>query len=875
MTKHVQKTTELASKTEDSARGKHTDGLRVKASRLGRLSISAPRSSDPSGAEYSVRESRSYQKIVQSMEDEDVSGFWAGLLQFIQKASAWLGRLYLPSVKINARVIWDIFKGICVSLTVAWLAAGLGYVLWSGESYDVPALGGVIAILFLPPILLWMMIGAFARPQHMSATPRVSQAATQDLASLSTMTDAHVNTLAALSQKNAQTVQQTMAALKAQIDQMDAMSKAIQGRAHTIVQGVESGAHKLNQSYAIFQNGTDNIDRRFEARSQALLSLSETLADHVEALDKTGRDVQGAVDRMAESSESLRDVQTLMRDVQKSIVDIKGLKTQVVDPLRDMNVQLSRALDMALGGHDDIDDAFNSRIESLDDARQKAVSAASVIRGLLDHQVQALVGLSAKLSGQRQHLDMQLEQQKKAWVDHSQNSFDTLDKLRMALNDEAMNLTVVVEEAGEGLSSLRHDVREAHQAVQQGTAGVVRHFETIRETLLDVPDTLDGIAGQVDDVQKALHGLKAASRDTSTLLDTSLKSFAMVGETMEAATVQMHDKVKRISETLDGFGTDIDLLTDKAVTRAEQVCEVFEARMQGVTGYTEQFVGQMQDVGHEFIKRAGILQNEGDLVVQKIGDAGKAALEISKSLAQSKSYGESLGDRLNDVSVQTAHTVKRMGNALHVFTGSLEKAGTMSDDITTKIERASQNLKTESDSLMGVSTAALEASYEATMTFKKQSEALFRASRKAEKMMKQVETVSSGEGGGTALSASRFALEGLYSLSVDLVRMYQGGVSKQDWASYQKGDMVVFARLMVDYLSDDDLDEIREKLRKDRDFCEAVDQFMAQFETLCDQAVGQDYGGILEATLASSEVGKLYYVLCEIAEHTPKRLRVA
>ena len=73
----------------------------------------------------------------------------------------------------------------------------------------------------------------------------------------------------------------------------------------------------------------------------------------------------------------------------------------------------------------------------------------------------------------------------------------------------------------------------------------------------------------------------------------------------------------------------------------------------------------------------------------------------------------------------------------------------------------------------------------------------------------------------------------------------------------------------------DDLpvDKVREKFAKDNEFRTYVQRFMRQFEDVYEQAIANDHGDLLGSTFASSDIGKLYLLLCNAAGREPKLSR--
>lgn len=115
------------------------------------------------------------------------------------------------------------------------------------------------------------------------------------------------------------------------------------------------------------------------------------------------------------------------------------------------------------------------------------------------------------------------------------------------------------------------------------------------------------------------------------------------------------------------------------------------------------------------------------------------------------------------------------------------------------------------------------------------------------------------------MNSAKFIIESLHSLSVDLTRMMDGEVSEKTWKAFQKGDVAAFTRRLSEVQGKASLDKARAKFTKDAEFRTCVQRFLRQFEEMYTQACEYDHCNMLASTMVSSEIGKLYAYLCDVA----------
>ena len=76
----------------------------------------------------------------------------------------------------------------------------------------------------------------------------------------------------------------------------------------------------------------------------------------------------------------------------------------------------------------------------------------------------------------------------------------------------------------------------------------------------------------------------------------------------------------------------------------------------------------------------------------------------------------------------------------------------------------------------------------------------------------------------------------LADMAIDLSALDQSQPGDEDWKRYLAGDRAVFARRLADAIDGTAVDRITTLYRDDKRFHDAADAYLAEFETLLNQA---------------------------------------
>jgi hypothetical protein len=238
---------------------------------------------------------------------------------------------------------------------------------------------------------------------------------------------------------------------------------------------------------------------------------------------------------------------------------------------------------------------------------------------------------------------------------------------------------------------------------------------------------------------------------------------------------------------------------------------------------------------------------------------------IKASVRNTQSYTDELRNQATIVANASADSVDKIAGAIGELTNQADEARTIGQKMSQHIEVSRQKLADESDRLATVAHKAVQTAEVAASAFTRQSNTLFKAVQDVALHAEKIRDSQWKTQREAFLSSSKFVIESLYSLSLDVARHLEADLDPRILKAYQRGDVAAFARHLVEIAPSIPADRAQRKFIEDSEFRNYVQRFIRQFEELLEQAQGNDYGDLLASIFTSSDIGKLYRILCEIA----------
>ena len=249
--------------------------------------------------------------------------------------------------------------------------------------------------------------------------------------------------------------------------------------------------------------------------------------------------------------------------------------------------------------------------------------------------------------------------------------------------------------------------------------------------------------------------------------------------------------------------------------------------------------------------------------LQDLTDASDRAAEATEAATQSiRQHFDDALSAFGQVSVGIENTgeerIRASGDMFHTRSEELAKA---SEAAFEQVSRVGETLQNQRVSLTSALTEASEKASEVGNVFLRQAETLTSASTEAENQAAIIRRNAFDSRRDMFLRASKFVIEDLNSIAIDLNRLMDSEKSQKLWSKYSTGDRGIFVRGIF---SDDERQArsvISTKYEDDEEFRRYVQRYLDHFEKLLSEANESDPENLLSSTFLSADVGKLHLLL--------------
>lgn len=505
----------------------------------------------------------------------------------------------------------------------------------------------------------------------------------------------------------------------------------------------------------------------------------------------------------------------------------------------------------------------------------------------------------------------------------------TLNQSLATVNGKYNEIADRVSDQINSVTELSEVVSPAADQILSRIQNLHDNYDALREKCFSVSgEAADSLMGLSDKLEERIVKLGQETTETSRAFQSTSNELNSALSHIRKVAEDAQDKISNIQTGLKGRADDLHLITDRvqmkidvmqnnlgsyakdlndviqftisdleiATEKFGQTTSVLDQKTDGVTARIVEATRQYTEEGHRMSLLgeqtvhkaariiAAIQQESGKLVdssksslleLQKSSDTlAIRAKEVEEYLRAStqhtRHYGDELREQANMIANFSSEIVDNISNATMKLSIKANDVKQASVSAIEEIEHAGTRLEEGTNVLGRVARITIEAVDDAVNGFAEHGNVLRNTVSGLNEQIQSVRDVQTKTERETFLSSAKFVIESLYSLAVDVSRHMEGELDVRVLRNYQKGDISAYVRHLVDVAPRMPLDKSQRKFIEDSEFRTYLLRFIRQYEELLEQAQANDYGDLLASVFSTSDIGKLYKILCEISGRSSK-----
>lgn len=647
----------------------------------------------------------------------------------------------------------------------------------------------------------------------------------------------------------------------------------------------------IQSSIAQMESHTQEMESKLAARTVDVQQETAKLKSLVSGIDET---VQESIGKLA-------SVTTLMDEQSRTIHENVEVQRQSLDGfVQDLEVKAKAVASSLAERRKNIEESIlttEDKMASLgvsffdkgDALVDKVNFVSEKITGYEQTLNASILSVNAKygevaekVSGQIKYM-IQLSEFISPEADRILSKVENLHARYDDLKDKCFS---IAEETTDCLTNLGGQLESRIAGLGTETMETSRVFVTASHDLTSTLSTIKQVAEEAQDrIGQIQSGMKGRVDDLHLVSDRVQMKVEMMQNNLGTYAKDLNDVLHLTMSDLEiateKFGATTSILDEKS---ASVTTRIIDATRQYVEeGHRMALMGE-QTV-HKAARIVAVIQEESDKLVnsskasllelQKSGDTlsirTKEIEEYLKSSAQhTRTYSDGLREQASIIANHSVDIVDTISAATFKLSIKANEVKQASNSVIEEIENAGIRLEDGSTILGRVARTTIEAVEDAVTGFAEHGNILRNTVNGLATQMQNVKDVQAKTERETFLSSAKFVIESLYSLAVDVSRHLEGELDVRVLRTYQKGDVSAYVRHLVEMAPRMPIDKSQRKFIEDGEFRTYVLRFIRQYEELLEQAQANDYGDLLSSVFSTSDIGKLYKVLCEIAGRSSK-----
>ncbi len=552
---------------------------------------------------------------------------------------------------------------------------------------------------------------------------------------------------------------------------------------------------------------------------------------------------------------------------------------------------------------------IESRISSLEQFGVKILDRAEETASNLKRQVQDVSSLSGQVSAETQQLQQNFVKQHKDMMTQISSTMECLNSMSHDMQKNIQEISGEAIRSHNLISNISNDIKVNCKEMEGVSSGSISTLRSFGHQINDELSRLDKISDDlVSKTQNSASGVRAVINDVMSIGDESdailvklervndsfhesaklikdvtgqsEKQIQQAQKSFEHHGYELTEIVGNVLSSIKGASSDLDEVARQAADTSEEVV----AKISESMTHTELQTEALQKAAESRLEQAGAfverITYSSKELLQRTTSELKDMRAIEKSFMGGHTYLKEQMDNILKVSGAYTDELKKQstllaqnaGDSTHrilesskLLTQNMSAIGKTSANLTLKINEVREKIENESKDIFKISAGIIDR-YELVSTNvvkqKGEIEDLSKTMQKTSYDLKEMMTTQEQDG---FISSSRYLLESIYSLTVDLTRAIDNGISERMWRAFNEGDITVFMRHLQNIEKNIPYAALANKYKKDHELRTYAQRYIKQFEKVYQDIQLKQQNGIMIEVIRFSDIAKLYRILCRIS----------
>ena len=707
---------------------------------------------------------------------------------------------------------------------------------------------------------------------------------------LASFDDRHKDIAAVLSQLNEQNENVTIATdtaldrLTSAVQLLDSSAQTLDMKsAKPVAEIREAADHLSSQIEQIHQNllngvgvidvntekakaAADEIAKSLKEKSSELAGLSAQVTGHAKTI-QSGFDItRDQMSTFIETTETrIGNFETrLDRQIDKFTTSVGDLEGQLENLGSELSDKGRKSVEEAGTYIEELQILEANLVDQLSGLSSQAMQTQLTVQyyeASLRATVEATVPLYEKMTAGAEQVSVQFTQLRDNAKSSSDDIYERMEALSRELESQIAKLNAEVETSERSLLSLSGDIKTSVTNLGSSSDEANEKLKHLHTSLQGRTNDLQLLADQAElrigNLQKVL-GVNT---------DNIKESLDLAVDCIEHATGQLEKSSETIKDRAETSAEKINSVSNLFIEEGHRLAMTGEQTLHKTARLVSAIQAESVELSDKSKEALAQLQKTTDSLSIRVREI---EAYTDTAIRNTESYNESLKGQIRNIADSSVQITDAISENLSALNAQAEEAAAQGEKITDKVERARQNLAKEADRLEVTSRKATDIAEESASRFARHSGAIMKSAEDISGHAERIRDLQIRSNRESFLSSAKFVIESLHSLSVDVSRHLESDVDERSWRAYQKGDVAVFTRRLVNVTDDMPMEKSRKKFAEDNEFRSYVQRYLRQFEELFDSAQNNDHGELLSSIFVSSDVGKLYRLLCEVSGRPSK-----